>query len=540
MKLRTQVLSLGLAGAVVAAGVGAIGLMASARLGHSIHDLLASSQALQLSQSADMMHDAIRGDAQQALLGAMEKNAERIQAAEKDLAEHSTKLQSALTALQSVDLSSESKEALGTVQAVTSRYLDAARASVQAARQDLAAAQQKMPLFLAAFGELETRMAALSDSIGGNSVRMQTQTTDVIGRTSTLIAVALLLGTALMVALALVLARRMTRPMLEAVDVSERLAEGDLRAEIHASGNAETVRLLQAMAHMQSSFAGIVRDVQSSADGVATASSQIAQGNADLSARTEQQASALEQTAASMEQLSGTVKQTADNARQGNQLAQSASAVAVRGGAAVGQVVETMKGINEASRRIADIIGVIDGIAFQTNILALNAAVEAARAGEQGRGFAVVASEVRSLAGRSAQAAKEIKGLISDSVQRVEQGSALANQAGATMTEVVGAIRRVTDIMGEISAASAEQSAGVAQVGEAVTQMDQATLQNAALVEQSAAAAESLQHQAQQLVHAIAVFKLGAAKGEGVRAPAAYRQPPARALARPRQPLRLR
>ena len=251
-----------------------------------------------------------------------------------------------------------------------------------------------------------------------------------------------------------------------------------------------------------------VSAVRQGASGIALASAEIAQGNSDLSARTEQQASALEQTAASMEELSSTVRQNADNARQGNQLAQNASSVAVRGGEVVGQVVDTMKGINDASRKIADIIGVIDGIAFQTNILALNAAVEAARAGEQGRGFAVVASEVRSLAGRSAEAAKEIKGLISDSVQRVEQGTALVDQAGATMTEVVAAIRRVTDIMGEISAASTEQSSGVAQVGEAVTQMDQATQQNAALVEESAAAAESLKLQAQQLVQAVAVFKL--------------------------------
>jgi len=251
-----------------------------------------------------------------------------------------------------------------------------------------------------------------------------------------------------------------------------------------------------------------VHRVRLNADSVATASAEISQGNSDLSMRTEEQASALEETAASMEELSSTVRQNAENARQGNQLAQNASTVAVRGGEVVGQVVDTMKGINDASRKIADIIGVIDGIAFQTNILALNAAVEAARAGEQGRGFAVVASEVRSLAGRSAEAAKEIKGLISDSVQRVEQGTVLVDQAGTTMAEVVAAIRRVTDIMGEISAASTEQSQGVAQVGEAVTQMDQATQQNAALVEESAAAAESLKLQAQQLVQAVAVFKL--------------------------------
>jgi methyl-accepting chemotaxis protein len=241
---------------------------------------------------------------------------------------------------------------------------------------------------------------------------------------------------------------------------------------------------------------------------VASASAQIASGNHDLSSRTESQASALEQTAASMEQLSATVKQNADSARQANQLALSASGTAVQGGEVVARVVETMKGINDSSRKIADIIGVIDGIAFQTNILALNAAVEAARAGEQGRGFAVVASEVRSLAGRSAEAAQEIKMLINASVERVEQGTLQVDQAGTTMAEVVTGIKRVTDLMGEISAASNEQSQGVAQVGEAVMQMDQVTQQNAALVEEMAAAASSLKSQAQELVETVAVFKL--------------------------------
>ena len=262
---------------------------------------------------------------------------------------------------------------------------------------------------------------------------------------------------------------------------------------------------------MQSSLAQVVGHVRGSADGVATASSQIAQGNQDLSFRTEQQASSLQQTAASMEQLGSAVLQNADNASQANQLARNASAVAVQGGEVVGQVVTTMRSINESSKRIADIISVIDGIAFQTNILALNAAVEAARAGEQGRGFAVVATEVRSLAQRSASAAKEIKTLITASVERVEQGTFLVDQAGSTMAEIVSAITRVTDIVGEISASSSQQGNGVAQVGQAVNQMDQATQQNAALVEQSAAAAESLKLQAQQLVQAVAVFKLSPA-----------------------------
>jgi methyl-accepting chemotaxis protein len=268
--------------------------------------------------------------------------------------------------------------------------------------------------------------------------------------------------------------------------------------------------IMAAMSGMRDNLSNVVKGVRGSSESVASASAQIASGNQDLSARTEQQAAALEETASSMEELGTTVRQNADNARQANQLALSASQVAEQGGEVVGQVVVTMRGIHESSNRIADIIGVIDGIAFQTNILALNAAVEAARAGEQGRGFAVVASEVRSLAQRSAEAAKEIKALITASVERVEQGSLQANQAGATMTEVVSAIRRVTDIMGEISAASSEQSLGVHQVGEAITQMDQATQQNAALVEEMAAAASALSSQAGALVDAVAVFKLEA------------------------------
>jgi methyl-accepting chemotaxis protein len=293
----------------------------------------------------------------------------------------------------------------------------------------------------------------------------------------------------------------------QAAAVARSVAQGDLSFRVPVAVN-DRHSIMAALAQMSEYLVTIVAQVRASSDSIATGSSEIAQGNQDLSHRTEQQASSLEETAASMEELSSTVKQNADNARQANQLALGASTVAIKGGEVVGQVVDTMKGINDSSKKIADIISVIDSIAFQTNILALNAAVEAARAGEQGRGFAVVASEVRSLAGRSADAAKEIKGLITASVERVGQGTALVDQAGATMSEVVASIKRVTDIMGEISAASTEQSAGVAQVGEAVSQMDQATQQNAALVEQSAAAAESLKTQAEQLVQAVAVFKL--------------------------------
>ena len=314
----------------------------------------------------------------------------------------------------------------------------------------------------------------------------------------------------LAVVLALVISRAIARPIGEAVSVAGAIANGDMTIAIHARGSDETAHLLQALGRMRAELVRVVSNVRQGSENVASASAEIAQGNQDLSARTESQASSLEETAASMEELSSQVKHNADNARQANQLASSASAVAVRGGEVVGRVVNTMKDINDSSRKIADIISVIDGIAFQTNILALNAAVEAARAGEQGRGFAVVATEVRALAGRSADAAKEIKSLINASVERVEQGTALVDEAGTTMTEVVTSIRRVSDLVGEISSASTEQAAGVAQVGEAVTQMDHATQQNAALVEQMAAAASSLKSQAGDLVQVVAVFKLDA------------------------------
>ena len=333
-----------------------------------------------------------------------------------------------------------------------------------------------------------------------------------------------LLGLATLAALALgtlvawQTTRSITLPLRQGIQAAENIARGDLSMRIAvAQQRDEAGQLLQALAHMQARLADTVAHVRQNAEGVATASSEIAHGNHDLSARPESQASALQQTAASMEQLGSTVRQNADNAQQANQLALNASNVATQGGEVVAQVVETMRGIHDASRRIADIIGVIDGIAFQTNILALNAAVEAARAGEQGRGFAVVAGEVRNLAQRSADAAKEIKGLIGASVERVEQGSQLVDKAGGTMEEVVTAIRRVTDIMGEISAASKEQASGVAQVGEAITQMDQTTQQNAALVEQSAAAAASLQTQAGELVRAVAVFTLEAQSTGGMQ-----------------------
>lgn len=302
-----------------------------------------------------------------------------------------------------------------------------------------------------------------------------------------------------------------TRPLSNAVTASRRVADGDLSGEIVVSSKDETGELLQALKDMNGNLLKIVSEVRTGTDTIATASSQIAAGNLDLSSRTEQQASSLEETASSMEELTSTVKQNADNARQANQLAISATEVAAKGGHVVDQVVQTMESINGSSKKIVDIISVIDGIAFQTNILALNAAVEAARAGEQGRGFAVVASEVRALAQRSASAAKEIKGLIDDSVSKVDGGTKLVAEAGQTMGEVVSSIQRVTDIMGEIMSASQEQTSGIEQINQAISQMDQVTQQNASLVEEAAAASEAMQDQAAKLAQAVSVFKLSGA-----------------------------
>ena len=330
--------------------------------------------------------------------------------------------------------------------------------------------------------------------------------------------------------------RSITRPMARALEVANTVAAGDLTSRIEVTTRDETGMLLQALKTMNENLVRTVGTVRSSTETIGTAAAQVAAGNLDLSARTEQQASALEETASSMEELTATVKQNADNARQANTLAEAASQVAGRGGRVIGEVVGTMEQINASAGKIADIIGVIDGIAFQTNILALNAAVEAARAGEQGRGFAVVASEVRNLAQRSAAAAKEIKSLIGESTQSVAEGSKLVGEAGATMADIVESVRRVTDIMGEITSASLEQTAGIEQINGAISQMDQVTQQNAALVEEAAAASASMQEQAASLAEAVGVFRVDGAQSAGiapVRAPAPAAPAPRKALPAP-------
>ncbi|MDM5180345.1 methyl-accepting chemotaxis protein [Massilia sp. DJPM01] len=378
-------------------------------------------------------------------------------------------------------------EASALMRAETLPALDALQTSITA----LAASQKRLA---------EAASAAVEESIAGARTMMLWQG-----------ALGLLIG----VLAGWWITRSITLPINDAVRVARTVAAGDLSARIAPGSSSETGQLLHALGDMNAGLRDIVSQVRSGTDAIATASSQIASGNLDLSARTEQQASSLEETASSMEQLTSTVKQNADNARQANQLAISASHVAVQGGSVVAQVVDTMGSINESSRKIVDIISVIESIAFQTNILALNAAVEAARAGEQGRGFAVVASEVRNLAQRSAAAAKEIKMLIDDSVDKVAQGSELVDRAGSTMQAIVTSIKSVADMMGEITAASVEQTAGIEQINRAITQMDEVTQQNAALVEEAAAAAGALQDQAGTLAGVVSVFKLPAGVVEG-------------------------
>jgi len=505
-------------GTRLGAGFGLILLAAAAMLAGALASGSANRQQVQHTQQAAARFQEQAAAMQRTLLSSavavrnmgLQTTVEAVQKDEAEAKKQRTQYLEARKQLESTELSAAEREPLARLAAIDAKMdthfkeaVDMA-ASFNAEQAGAIITGKIDPLLnqataeLAAFSRLQQQRASRA-----------AQAADDAATATERIAIA---GCAVVIAASALLAWRLTisitLPLQAAEQAAARVAAGDLATDVPFSGHDEAARLLGALRDMRYSLASVVSHVRENSESVATASSEIAQGNNDLSARTEQQASALQQTAASMEELGTAVRHNADNARQANQLAVGASSVAIQGGEVVGQVVETMKGINESSRRIADIIGVIDGIAFQTNILALNAAVEAARAGEQGRGFAVVASEVRSLAQRSAAAAREIKGLISASVERVAHGSALVDKAGVTMQDIVGAIQRVTAIMGEISTASAEQSSGVAQVGQAVSQMDQATQQNAALVEQSAAAAESLKGQARDLVDRVSVFKL--------------------------------
>lgn len=510
MKLRNQILSIGLAGAAVAALVGAVGLYSAGRLADAFDGANSMGVAVQNSQRAAMMHGAVRGDVQRAMLGAIGRDKAQIAEAQKALDEHTRSLDLALRTLEGLHLSNESRASVAATLPMVQAYAQSAVQLLKLTAGDSpAAAATAVAGFQKLYAELEKQMAVQVEAIGRDAQAFAERSRTVVVQARIAVGVALLLGTLILAGCALALARHLARPMAYAVVVAHRLAQGDLSAVARTSGGSdETVQLLLAMTEMQRNLDGIVRTVKSNAGQVADASTEIANRNLDLSARTEIQASSLEETAASMEQVSSNVRLNAESATLANRLVLSASESARQGGEVVRQVVETMASINAGARRIAEVVTIVEGLASQTSILALNAAVEAARAGDSGRGFAVVAAEVRNLALRSTQAAKEIDSLIGASVQHAEQGTALAGQAGATMADIVAGIQRVTQIMGEISQASSDQSVSVMEVGQAISEMDRVTQQNAALVEEMARAAGTLKLQADDLVQAVNVFKV--------------------------------
>jgi methyl-accepting chemotaxis protein len=453
---------------------------------------------------ADMMHDALRADVLASLIAVTDVEKRSVS---DSVAEHATHIREMLAAnsqLAQEDL----KQSLTDVRPALDTYIGKAEEIVRIAQTDKAAAEAQMPVFLATFTDLEDRMSAVSDLIERNSDGAEQAATSEVARAKTidimLLAAAIVLGGLA----SWTLIRAIATGMAALVTAITQMARGELGEDFKGNTYDECGQLLSLLKSMDTKFCGIVATVRRGADTVAFAARELSGGNDDLSRRTQEQAAALEQTAASMEQMSATVKQNADNARAASQLAFGARNQADLGGKVVQQAVTAMGEINTSSRRIADIISVIDEIAFQTNLLALNAAVEAARAGEQGRGFAVVASEVRSLAQRSAGAAREIKVLISESVDKVKNGSDLVDQSGRTIAEIMESVRKVTDIVAEISAASAEQSTGIEQVNRAVSQMDAGVQQNAALVEEAAAASKSMEHQTQSLISEVSFFRV--------------------------------
>ena len=469
-----------------------------------VEDRLVKVQQLeQIKHNVDLTARTVRNIVLLSEPAAIQKELDTIATNRKKTAELFDKLKASVTSSRGVQLLAATGEARAPYVAAVQRVTDLGVQQSKDAARDLLLGEVQV--------KQQAYFAAL-DALIDFQRELMKKSAEAADTTVDFASAALLIAAALSIvigaALALLITRSVVRPVRDAVHAAETVASGDLRLRLATDRHDETGQLLSALQRMNDALVGIVGAVRGNAESVATASGQIAQGNADLSHRTEQQASSLQETAASMEELSATVKHNTDTARQAAQLADSAARVAESGGQVMGQMVQTMEQITASSKKIADIIGTIDGIAFQTNILALNAAVEAARAGEQGRGFAVVAGEVRLLAQRSAEAAREIKTLIGASVERVEAGNSLVGEAGNTMNEVVGQVRRVADLISEISAASGEQSKGIGQIGEAVSHLDQVTQQNAALVEESAAAAESLRMQAGQLAETVAAFKL--------------------------------
>jgi methyl-accepting chemotaxis protein len=509
--IQRKLISFSLIALVFTSVVGGTGYWVATKLGSAKDEIMNNSSVVKLQFQAKQARDALYADVRAAILAGTQKDQEQIADLKKDAEDNSNTFLEAVKSLEAAQVNDNIKQETAKVRPYMEAYLKSVNTFIGLASTDIDAALTRFPEMTTAFKSLEVEMGLLSNLIEDSTNRTQSSASTDLARRVMLIVT--LSAWIILLALAFFVGRSIIRPLKNAIEIARHVADGDLTSNIEVNSSDETGQLLQALKDMNESLGGIVSEVRNTTDSISTAAQQIAAGNSDLSQRTEEQASSLEETASSMEELTSTVKQNAENAKQANQLAANASDIAVKGGQAVGEVVQTMASISTSSKKIVDIISVIEGIAFQTNILALNAAVEAARAGEQGRGFAVVAAEVRNLAQRSAAAAKEIKTLIGDSVDKVDAGSKQVDQAGATMNEIVSAVKRVTDIMAEIAAASSEQSAGIEQVNRAIIQMDDVTQQNAALVEEAAAAAESMQEQAGTLMEAVSIFKLEAGKG---------------------------
>ncbi|MRX10713.1 HAMP domain-containing protein [Pseudoduganella sp. FT25W] len=490
--------------------VGGVGYYAVHVLDASMDAISTNSSAMKDQLQADQAHDALRADVLAARLAAEKNEPAEIKEVRQDTTEHIALFRKLIKEMDAAATDAEVHRAMEQVRPDVERYLKSAEEMVELSLSNPPAAQAKFPAFMDTFRVLEKSMAALSDLIEKNSASTKEVGDEAVVKSRIHIIGFGVLAVVVSLVVGQMISRSILRPLDEAVGFASRVAHGDLSSQIAVEDEdvTETGRLKRALREMNGSLHGIVSQVRTGTDAIALASGEIAAGNLDLSSRTESQASSLEETASSMEEMTSAVRQNSANAGEANQLASSAAQVATRGGEVMTQVVATMGGINASSQKIVDIIAVIEGIAFQTNILALNAAVEAARAGEQGRGFAVVASEVRSLAHRSDAAAKEVRQLIEASAAQVGEGSALVGQAGGTMEEIVTSIQRVTAIVGEIAAASREQEMGIDQVNQAIGTIDSATQQNAALVEQAAAAAGALQEQAGRLAEAVKVFRL--------------------------------
>jgi methyl-accepting chemotaxis protein len=506
--IRSKLFALSGLGLLFVCVVGATGYVAATRLTGAAGKIVDTGSALMTQMTADQDHDALRADALAALLAGEKKDEPAQKAVREEFDAHARELRESMKKLESAGLDADALASVRHTEPALLAYLASAEDIVALAATDHDAAVAKLPAFMVDFKNLERDMAAMSEKIEQQARSTRDAGESISSTAKAMVVIAVAICGAALAFLGFVISRGIVGPIQRAVQVAQQVARGDLRSKIRVTGHDETAQLLAALRTMNDNLARVVGSVREGSQGIADGTAHISAGNLDLSRRTELQASNLQQTAASMEQITSTVRNNADTARAAADLAGTMSASAASGGAAVAQVVGTMAEITQSSRRMGDIIGVIDGIAFQTNILALNAAVEAARAGEHGRGFAVVASEVRTLAQRSAVAAKEIKALIQASVEGVERGASQADTAGATMDDIVAKVRQVTHLIGEISNATQEQTSGISQVSTAVTQLDQVTQQNAALVEESAAAAESLKTQAGDLVEAVAVFQL--------------------------------